>query len=48
MSELPGNYEKGELVIDTAMDLETNVSQRLLGRELTVAKARRRPASAAS
>lgn len=27
MSELPGNYEKGELVVDTAMDLETNVSR---------------------
>src|SRR5580698_2336061 len=26
-SELPANYEKGELVIDTAMDLETNVSK---------------------
>ena len=26
MNELPSNYEKGELVIDTAMDLETNVS----------------------
>ena len=24
--ELPANYEKGELVVDTAMDLETNVS----------------------
>ncbi len=24
--ELPGNYESGELVMDTAMDLETNVS----------------------
>ena len=27
VSELPANYEKGELVIDTAMDLETNVSK---------------------
>jgi len=25
--ELPANYEKGELVVDTAMDLETNVSK---------------------
>jgi hypothetical protein len=27
VNELPGNYEKGELVIDTMMDLETNVSK---------------------
>ena len=27
VSELPANYEKGELVVDTAMDLETNVSK---------------------
>lgn len=27
VSELPENYEKGELVVDTAMDLETNVSK---------------------
>ena len=26
ISELPANYEKGELVVDTAMDLETNIS----------------------
>jgi hypothetical protein len=26
VSEIPGNYESGELVRDTAMDLETNVS----------------------
>jgi hypothetical protein len=26
VSELPGNFEKGELLTDTAMDLETNVS----------------------
>ena len=31
VSELPGNYEKGELVIDTAMDLETNVSHDFAG-----------------
>ncbi len=27
VSEIPGNYESGELVIDTTMDLETNVSR---------------------
>ena len=27
VSDVPLNYEKGELVIDTAMDLETNVSK---------------------
>lgn len=27
VSEIPGNYESGELVIDTSMDLETNVSR---------------------
>lgn len=27
VSEVPANYEKGELVVDTAMDLETNVSK---------------------
>lgn len=27
VSEIPANYEKGELVVDTAMDLETNVSK---------------------
>jgi|SRR5882724_3874553 len=27
VSELPANYEQGELVVDTAMDLETNVSK---------------------
>ena len=26
-AELPANFEKGELVVDTAMDLETNVSK---------------------
>jgi len=31
VSELPGNFEKGELVIDTAMDLETNVSRDFAG-----------------
>jgi hypothetical protein len=29
--DLPANYEKGELVIDTAMDLETNVSNTFAG-----------------
>lgn len=29
--ELPGNYESGELLIDTAMDLETNVSNDFAG-----------------
>ena len=28
-SEVPGNYEKGELVVDTAMDLETNATKGL-------------------
>jgi hypothetical protein len=27
VAEIPGNYEKGELIVDTAMDLETNVSK---------------------
>ena len=27
VSEVPANYEKGELIVDTAMDLETNVSK---------------------
>src|SRR5580658_6304135 len=31
VSELPGNYETGELVVDTAMDLETNVSNDFAG-----------------
>ncbi len=31
VNELPGNYEKGEMVIDTAMDLETNVSTEFAG-----------------
>jgi hypothetical protein len=31
VSELPANYEKGELVFDTAMDLETNVSNDFAG-----------------
>jgi hypothetical protein len=31
VSELPANYEKGELVVDTAMDLETNVSTDFAG-----------------
>jgi hypothetical protein len=31
VSELPGNYEKGELLTDTAMDLETNVSTDFAG-----------------
>ena len=31
VSELPANYEKGELVVDTAMDLETNVSNDFAG-----------------
>jgi hypothetical protein len=29
VAELPGNYEKGELLVDTAMDLETNASKGL-------------------
>src|SRR3984885_3378574 len=31
VSELPGNYETGELLVDTAMDLETNVSNEFAG-----------------
>ncbi|MEI9893539.1 MAG: hypothetical protein WDN28_06470 [Chthoniobacter sp.] len=31
VSDLPGNYEKGELIDDTAMDLETNVSNDFAG-----------------
>jgi hypothetical protein len=31
VSEVPANYEKGELVVDTAMDLETNVSTDFAG-----------------
>lgn len=31
VGELPGNYEKGELLKDTAMDLETNVSNDFAG-----------------
>jgi hypothetical protein len=31
VSELPTNYEKGELVVDTAMELETNVSTEFAG-----------------
>jgi len=31
VADLPGNYEKGELVIDTVMDLETNVSNTFAG-----------------
>jgi hypothetical protein len=31
VSELPANFEKGELVVDTAMDLETNVSHDFAG-----------------
>ncbi len=31
VGELPGNYERGELLVDTAMDLETNVSNDFAG-----------------
>lgn len=31
VSDLPGNYEKGDLLVDTAMDLETNVSNDFAG-----------------
>jgi hypothetical protein len=31
VSELPGNYEQGELIVDTTMDLETNVSNDFAG-----------------
>ena len=31
VNELPGNFEKGELLTDTAMDLETNVSKDFAG-----------------
>lgn len=31
VGEMPGNFEKGALVIDTAMDLETNVSNDFAG-----------------
>jgi hypothetical protein len=38
VSELPANYEKGELVVDTAMDLETNVSNEFAGDNSLVLK----------
>jgi hypothetical protein len=31
VGELPGNYERGEFLVDTAMDLETNVSNDFAG-----------------
>ena len=31
VGDLPANYEKGELLVDTAMDLETNVSKSFAG-----------------
>lgn len=31
VADLPGNYEKGELLVDTAMHLETNVSKDFAG-----------------
>jgi hypothetical protein len=31
VSEMPGNFEKGDLLTDTAMDLETNVSNEFAG-----------------
>jgi hypothetical protein len=31
VGDLPANYEKGELLVDTAMDLETNVSKGFAG-----------------
>jgi hypothetical protein len=31
VGDLPANYEKGELIVDTAMDLETNVSNDFAG-----------------
>ncbi|HUO09981.1 MAG TPA: hypothetical protein VM008_16875 [Phycisphaerae bacterium] len=33
VSQVPANYEKGELVVDSAMDLETNMSKGVLARE---------------
>ena len=38
VSELPGNFEKGELLADTAMDLETNVSNDFAGDNSLVLK----------
>jgi hypothetical protein len=38
VSELPGNYENGELLTDTAMDLETNVSNDFAGDNSLVLK----------
>jgi hypothetical protein len=38
VSELPDNYEKGELLTDTAMDLETNVSNDFAGDNSLVLK----------
>ena len=38
VSELPANYEKGELVVDTAMDLETNVSNDFAGNNSLILK----------
>ena len=38
VSELPGNFEKGELLTDTAMDMETNVSNNFAGDNSLVLK----------
>ena len=43
VSELPANYEKGELLKDTAMDLETNVSHDFAGDNSLLLKRGRLP-----
>ncbi|MDR3404589.1 MAG: hypothetical protein P4L99_18955 [Chthoniobacter sp.] len=46
VGDLPGNYEKGELLTDTAMDLETNVSNDFAGDNSLILK--RGPVSTSS
>ena len=41
VAEIPENYERGELLVDTAMDLETNATKGSRRRELADAAARR-------
>jgi hypothetical protein len=46
LTDLPRNYERGELIVDTAMDLETNVSNDFAGDNSLILK--RGPVSSSS
>ena len=40
VGEVPDNYEQGELLVDTAMDLETNSTKGLLDENSLIVAAR--------